>query len=220
MGSKSYVRPGKAQNRVSIRERRDMMAEFSAKLKRQVQLLVAFGYKDAILSLNVIQKNVPTNIRTLQRDIKELSEAGFLKAYYDRAERRYRGKINIVESFDEFPPEKRKHYQMIEHFLDILWDMECLTPREVEYSLDIHHRNRDLYEFWIEEGKIDPKPVPDDIMLDRELGADKVYFKMFPGAEQKDFERDLRFLEEIGYPIRYDEELDVYYKDISEFLKT
>ena len=194
------------------------MAEYSSKLKRQVLLLVIFGHKRSIIDLEVIQKSVSINIRTLQRDINELSEAGFLEANYDRAEKRYRGEVYLPNSLDNIPSEKRKFYQDMERFVEIIFNMECLTYSDIDYSLDILHMNEDMRLFWIEDGKYGPEPEDEDLRLDRELSADKVYYEMFPGTGKKEFERDLKFLKDIGYPIEYDEELDVYYKDFPEEL--
>ncbi len=194
------------------------MTEYNSKLKRQVLLLVIFAHERSIIDLEVIQKSVSMNIRTLQRDINELSEAGFLKASYDRTGKRYRGEVYFPDSLDHIPAEKRKYYQNMIRFMEIIFHMDCLTYRDIEYSLDILHMNIDQHFVWIEDGKYGPEPKYEDIRLDKELSADKVYHELFPGAGKKEFERDLRFLREIGYPIEYDEELGIYYKDFPEEL--
>ncbi len=190
------------------------MAEYNSKLKRQVLLLAIFDHEEAIIDIDVINMNMPINVRTLQRDIKELSEAGFLDVSYDRVRERYDGVVFTPEYLPELPPKQKRHFENIKHFEKILFEMDCLDERDIEKALDNLHYNEDIYEFWEEDDWQPPKYV--DIGLERDLAADKVYFRMFPKASRKDFDRDLKLLAEIGYPIEYDEELNVYYKDFPE----
>ncbi|MCR5685892.1 MAG: hypothetical protein K6G81_10825 [Lachnospiraceae bacterium] len=194
------------------------MTGYSSKLKRQVLLLVIFGHVNSIIDLEVINKSVPMNIRTLQRDINELSEAGFLDVSFDRVGKCYQGEVYIPETFSGIPDEKRKYYQNMARFVRIIFDMECLTYSEIDEALFQLHYYKDMYEFWIEDDKYGPEPKCEDLKIDESLSADKAYYRMFPQLGKKDFEKDCEFLRDIGYPIEYDEELDVYYKNFPEEL--
>lgn len=194
------------------------MAGYGSKLKRQVLLLVIFTHVNSIIDLEVINKSVSVNIRTLQRDFNELSEAGFLDVKYDSVGRRYQGEVHIPEGFSEIPVEKRKYYRDMAHFFRIIFEMECLTRREIDDALSRLHEYKEMYDFWIEDDKYGPEPQCEDLKIDENLSADKAYYRMFPQSGKKDFKRDCAFLRDIGYPIEYDEELDVFYKDFPEEL--
>ncbi len=196
------------------------MAEYSLKLKRQVTLLAIFDHDEAIIDLNVINKNVSINIRTLQRDIKELSAAGFLDVHYDHIREMYDGTVFVPERLPVMPPKQRKHFEAVRHFEKIILEMDCLDERDIEKSLENLHFNQESYEDWLEDDCI-YKGAPHyvEVDLDEELSADKVYHKMFPESDKRSFQKDRRFLEDIGYPIEYNEELKVYYKRFPEELK-
>ena len=196
------------------------MREYSSKLKRQVALMAVFDHDEAIICLDVICKNVPgINIRTLERDIKELNEAGFMDVKYDRAEKTWSGLVRIPDKAPELSPKRRKDFDDLVHFEKILFTMRCFTYRDAEMALDELHEYKDMHDFWEEDDMFGPEPVYMKKYLNEELSVDKAYFRLFPDAEMDDFEKDVNFLRDIGYPIEYDKELQVYYADFPELLR-
>ena len=162
------------------------------KAQRQILLLIVFSHVESIIDLDVIKLNVPTDIRTLQRDIKELTAAGFLKIMYNRKENRYSGKVFIPRTISAIDDRKRGYFEVVRHYEKMIFGK---TER---YCFEPEYRG----------------PI-----MNKELSADRVYFKMFPNAREDDFKRDVRFLREIGFPIDYCERLKIYYIDFPEKLE-
>ncbi len=195
------------------------MGEYSSKLKRQAALLAVFEHDEAIICLDVIRNNVPgINIRTLERDIRELNEEGFTDVNYDRAERTWSGWVGIPDKVPELSSKRRKDFDSLVHFEKILFTMNCLTCEDIERARDELHEYLDMCDFWEEDDRFGPEPVYEKKYLNEAMSADKAYFRLFPENGMADFEKDVRFLREIGYPIEYDEELKVYYTDFPHLL--
>ena len=190
------------------------------KIQRQILLLMVFSHKESIIDLDVIKLNVPIDIRTLQRDIKELTEAGFLKVSYDRRENRYLGSVFVPKTIDAKDEKKQRYFERIRHYEKMIFSMyECITIDLVEDIIS----ELDIYEYmhrdWEKTGRFFYEPEYRGPDLDRELSADEVYFKLFPKAKDSDFMKDICFLKEIGFPIDYCEKLDVYYTDFPDALE-
>ncbi len=195
------------------------MGEYSSKLKRQVALLTVFAHREAIKSFNVIRKNVPNiTLRTLERDIKELNEAGFMDVKYYKTDRIWHGEVYIPDKAPEMSLKRRKDFDNLVHFEYILFTMKSLEFDEVDNALYKLHQYQEMYEWWEEDDKYGPEPKYDKADLNEDISADKAYFRIFPNATKADFEKDVRFLCDIGYPIEYSEELNVYYTNYPEQL--
>ena len=96
--------------------------------------------------------------------------------------------------------------------------MKSLEFDEVDNALYKLHQYQEMYEWWEEDDKYGPEPKYDKADLNEDISADKAYFRIFPNATMADFEKDVRFLCDIGYPIEYSEELNVYYTNYPEQL--
>jgi len=49
-----------------------------------------------------------------------------------------------IQFLDNIPSEKRKLYQDMERFVEIIFNMERLKYSDIDYSLDILHMNEDM----------------------------------------------------------------------------
>ena len=189
-----------------------------SKMQRQVLLLTIFSHEESVIDLEVINKNTPMDIRTLQRDISELTAAGFLDVRFDKRNKCYTGEVYIPRSLPDLDERKRKYFEKILHYERMIFGISmCLEVDLIEdilFEMQLFEWN---YQGWAEEcGIPEFEPRYSGPVLDNELSADSVYFKMFPNAKEKDFKKDIQFLKGIGYTIEYCEELKVYFIDFPE----
>ncbi|MCR5605157.1 MAG: hypothetical protein K6G27_15860 [Lachnospiraceae bacterium] len=189
-----------------------------SKMQRQVLLLTIFSHEESIIDLEVINKNTPIDIRTLQRDINELTAAGFLEVRFNKRSKCYVGEVYIPHSLHDIDEKKRKYFEGVLHYERMIFGLgKCLELDQVHDVLFEMQLFEWMYQDWAEEcGIPELEPKYSGPVLDNELSADRVYFKMFPDANEKDLKKDIQFLNGIGYAIEYCEELKVCYIDFPE----
>ncbi len=191
-----------------------------SKIQRQILLLTIFSFEESIIDLDVIKLNVSIDIRTLQRDIKELTEAGFMDVCFDRKENRYSGKVYIPVSFAQFDEKKQRYYEKVRHYEIMIFGMyESLASELVDEAVSELELHDYLYEKWIKDGKDGYEPEYRGPVINEEFSADRVYFRLFPKASKDDFLQDVQFINDIGFYVGFCERLKVYYTDFPEVLE-
>ena len=161
-------------------------------------------------------------IRMLQRDLKDLRDAGVINVKYDKEENNY----VIVDDgcFDESAPTRRKEHLTRLHRLATLinnlseTDIEELehyesAVEEYYYSIELfseipegeteyeRYEREDLLEFTLEEG-LPEKPVLADLKAE--------YYALFPDSYERKRQRDFKALSDAGFKIEYNQTFKAY----------
>ena len=168
------------------------------------------------------EKDFGIGTRMLQRDLKDLRDAGVINVKYDKATDNY---VRVDDGhFDESAPARRKEHLTRLHRLATLianlteTDMEELEHYEsaVEeyYSCielfseipegeteDERYERENLLAFTLEEG-LPEKPVLADLKAE--------YYELFPDSYERKRQRDFKALSDAGFEIEYDKKYQAY----------
>ena len=142
-------------------------------MQRQVLLLIIFSHEESIIDLEMINKNTPIDIRTLQRDMNDLSMAGFLDVRFDKGEKRYVGEVYIPNHLPDIDARKRKHFEDILHYEKMIFAMgNCLERDFIEDVLFEMDLFESLHKDWSEEcGLSEFEPEYSGMALDPNLSV-------------------------------------------------
>ena len=170
-------------------ERRELVAAKELKqLERQLILYDIFQTNDEDTRMSTIKYHLPgINVRTLQRDIKDLTDAGVLQVYFSRdkdayinyeeyrnisgysegIQKRIMRKRRLVGKNEEVSPKKREHLERLKRLTKF---MECIGCEK----------------------------------------ANELYFELFPEATERMRKRDFEVLRHIGFIAGFDSEENDY----------
>lgn len=162
----------------------DMLMENTIELKkieRQVLLYeVLSGSK--ITDKEFIFSYLPIGNRMLERDMKDLSDAGLINLRFDRKRKCYvKNEKEYIIDGSEWTEVKRRHLKRLYrlcHLIDNLQNDEVI---------------------WNEE-----------FIREEKMTAAKSYREMFPECSPRTMQKDFVTLNRIGYPIKYDRKLRYY----------
>ncbi|MBR4758862.1 MAG: hypothetical protein IK078_01760 [Lachnospiraceae bacterium] len=154
--------------------------------------------------------------RMLQRDLKDLRDAGALCLRYDKKERNY---IPAKEDpvFDESAVGRRRQHLLRLRRLTTLIDQ---LERTDMHALDLYMGDLEIYEFYKESMIDDPENFPPEDLGDPpempEMADIKAsYYSLFPDSNERKRQRDFAALNEAGFEIYYSHRLGVFIFDES-----
>ena len=172
--------------------------------------------------LEELKNDFGIGTRMLQRDLKDLRDAGVINVKYDKKENNY----VIVDDgcFDESAPARRKEHLTRLHRLATL--INNLTETDIEelehyesaveeyyYSIELfseipegeteyeRYEREDLLELTLEEG-LPEKPVLADLKAE--------YYALFPDSYERKRQRDFKALSDAGFEIEYNRMFKAY----------
>lgn len=152
-----------------------------SKLERQLLLYEVF-LRFLGLELETILQVLPLERRMLQRDVKDLTDAGLIKVRFDKKSKQY---IRIFESKefvgDDSKISRHKHLLRLQRLgilITSLWNDEISSDEK--YVRSNYHSCKD------------------------------VYTQLFPNVSDSTMQRDFRVLNRIGYHIVYNRKLRYY----------
>lgn len=165
------------------------------KLHRQIHLYLLLthdGNEGFHGRREIFRKRLASNVRMIQRDIRDLTDAGLLRVKYNSKRDTY---FLTEYGFDpEFQIDKsiseshRKHLNKIRR-LCILWEkLDAAEPFEISRY---------------EEGGLD---LPPSGFLD----ARTSYHKLFPEISEGTMRRDFKILEDIGFSLIYNRKYKIF----------
>ena len=158
-------------------------------IERQLILYDIFRSNDEDTKVSTIMHLLPgINIRTLQRDIRDLMDAGLLFVYYSRDREAY---INYGED------------------IDLSFYSESIQKRiakKREAMKEVKEVSKRRQEHFKRLSRLIALMCAPDIYNN----AIEVYFEMFPDATERMRKRDFEILRHIGFNAGYDKETDAY----------
>ena len=170
-----------------------MAARNLKQLERQLILYDIFQTNDEDTRLDTIKLHLPgIKMRTLQRDIKDLTDAGVLQVYFSRDKEAY----IIYDEYRDISCYSEGIQKRIERKRKLAGKNEEVSPKKKEHL----ERLRRLT----------------TLMGCADCGnANKLYFELFPEATERMRKRDFEVLRHIGFIAGfYEEEYDyVIYRD-------
>lgn len=183
------------------------------KLERQILLYELMSNENAYHGRQeVFHRHLASNLRMLQRDLKDLRDAGLLNMKYDRTHDQYNSILNDNEplTFNDTVTGRRRGHLLRLRRLCILYSrLETTDPNDLanyendmeEYKYARKHPKEYLPE-WIVE------PVLPELICAR-----KQYSVLFPDVSERTMWRDFNVLDNIGMTIKYYRKYGVYLLD-------
>lgn len=151
------------------------------KTERQLFLFEVFCWFH-LLDLETIQAVIPIDRRMLQRDVKDLTDAGLINVTFSRKEHSYvKSPEKGVFRGDEESPARNRHLKALHRLGTLITD---------------------LYN--------DPIDAGEPYDRKKYTSCKEVYEEMFPDVSQRTRQRDFKTLCRLGYPIRYNREIRYY----------
>ena len=170
-----------------------MAARVLKQIERQLILYDIFQQNDEDTRLSTIMFHLPgMNMRTLQRDIKDLTDAGLLQVYFSRDKNAY---INYDE-YRDISCYSEGIQKRITKKRKIAGENEDVSPKKKEH-LERLKRLTKLMSCEVYEKAVE------------------LYFELFPDATERMRKRDFEVLRHIGFYAGFDSEQNAYviYRD-------
>lgn len=184
------------------------MADREPKINRQIFIyhIIKGNKYNGPEDINAI---IPVKIRTLQRDIKDLTDAGLIKVKYDKKEGIYKSALKDGETlkFNENVTGRRRDHLLKLYRLCYLSDNLESTPYEDIRKYELEYEE---HEFILEDARENPEeyeglsddffdpPKPPEIKDAREH-----YRTLFPGLSVRTMLRDFKIMNHTGMDIHY-----------------
>ncbi len=158
------------------------------KLERQLLVFDVISHCE-VTEYVEITSLIPISTRTIQRDVKDLTDAGLIRVEFSKKENGY---VHIGEP--ELNPsipdgKKKKHLQDLYRLGTLMWNLTS-SPEDLaeEKEIDLELEYGEGESFLTEEKKTKQRYTAVDS-----------YCELFPGASEKDWKRDFEILSRIGY---------------------
>ena len=184
------------------------------KIERQISLFMLMYDEEAFHGRReVFHRGLASNLRMLQRDMRDLTDAGLLKMKYDAQHDQYIGKTIQTEKF-EINPEatgrRRQHLLRLHRLCVLLYDLEGSESSVVEdYEDSLYYYQEDL-----KDARIHPEEYSEDELIKPELprlsDARDSYRHLFPECCSKTMHRDFEMLKKFGVEVKYYPRYKVY----------
>lgn len=156
--------------------------------------------------------------RMIQRDLKDIRDAGLLKLKYNKKEKNYihGGEASFTQK--AIKPRRREHLLRLRRLCTLMTCLEGPDFEEVDsYETALHD-----YECSLRDSKEDPEAFPPDEIGEPPKLPDfpdikAQYETLFPGLSLRTLQRDFQTLSKAGYTITYRPEYKAYViKDLIE----
>ncbi|NLK28557.1 MAG: hypothetical protein GX306_09485 [Clostridiales bacterium] len=166
------------------------------KTERQLYLYEIF-YRCLIVEINEITRIIPAGKKMIERDIKDLTDAGLINVKYSPVNRGYikNGEpleLNVAASTDR----RVAHLIRLNRLGTLMFNLEFKeTPAWEMIGVedeDYFHDNED------------------------QVSCISAYKELFPTTSERTRQRDFKTLCNIGYTVKYDNQEKYYYKDFPE----
>ncbi|MBR4758677.1 MAG: HTH domain-containing protein [Lachnospiraceae bacterium] len=173
-----------------------------SKMTRQLQIYYTLTHA-RIIGPGDIMKDFGISRRMLQRDLKDLRDAGLLNISYDRAADNY---ITTYDaSFDETSQNRRRQHLLRLYRIGTL--IRNLGQTDME-ELHMYETLLEEYEDAVLESGKDPEQNPPEYIPDKperpELADLKAeYYTFFPDSNERTRQRDFEEMNRAGFRIYY-----------------
>lgn len=152
------------------------------KIERQVLLYEVLSWSK-IADKEYIFSYLPMGNRMLERDMKDLSDAGLINLRFDRKRKCYvKNEKEYFIDDSEWTEVRRRHLNRLYRLCHLICNLQNDEVR------------------WDEE-----------FIRDEKITAARSYREMFPECSPRTMQKDFVTLNRIGYPIKYDRKLRYYY---------
>ncbi len=153
-----------------------------SQVERQLLLYELFMFNSESVSKELIKRCLPISGRMLQRDLKDLTEAGLISAKYSRTEKAY-----------------------IQHPGSAVFNPGKAAGRRLAHLERLHRLGVSM------KSLANDDIVTDEVFDRKKLKPIKQsYEELFPGIHDRTRQRDFIVLSNIGYPIEYIKEYRYY----------
>lgn len=151
------------------------------KIERQVLLYEVLS-RSEIPDKKYIFSYLPIGNRMLERDMKDLSDAGLINLRFDRKKKCYvKNEKEYIIDDSEWTEAKRRHLKRLYRICHLI---DNLQNDEVTWN--------------------------EEFIREEKMTAAKSYREMFPECSPRTMQKDFATLNRIGYPIEYDRKLRYY----------
>ena len=181
------------------------------KIIRQVRLYhYLVWHKDGYRGPKELKQFLHADTRMVQRDLKDIRDAGLLKLKYTRTDNNYIAGGEAVFT-QKATPRRRKHLLRLRRLCILMDQLEGPDLDEVdEYESALFD-----YQCSLKDSKEDPELFPPDEIEDPPERPDfpdvkAQYEALFPGLSTRIRQRDFAVLSKAGYTITYRPEFKAY----------
>lgn len=176
------------------------------KLERQLLMYDIF-FQCTVIEFVEITNLLPINKKMIERDIKDLTDAGLISVAFSKKENGYihSGKPKFCET--ETNERRKEHLTRLSRLATLMRELDSNWSDEHEEDLELLARGDDedaSYLEYLEEKKDDYYTAVDS------------YYELFPDASEEDWKRDFETLNRIGYTIYCTEKGNYYTNDMFE----
>ena len=144
----------------------------------------------------VFHHGLVNNLRMLQRDMKDLTDAGLIKMKYDAKHDQYTGKTIQTENFEIAPKatgRHRQHLMRLHRLCVLLYGLKSSEPSVI----DDYEANLFYYQENLEDARLHPKDYSEYDLIKPELlklnDAKDCYRNLFPECCSKTMHRDFLY---------------------------
>ena len=153
-----------------------------SQIERQLLLYELFMVNSESVSKELIKRCLPISDRMLQRDLKDLTEAGLISVKYSKTEKAY-----------------------IQHPESTVFNPGKAAGRRLAHLERLHRLGVSM------KSLVNDDIVTDEVFDRKKLKSIKQsYEELFPGIHDRTRQRDFTVLSNIGYPIEYIREYRYY----------
>jgi len=183
------------------------------KLERQILLYDLMSDEYAFHGRQeVFRRRFVSNLRMLQRDLKDLRDAGLLSMKYDSTHDQYNSNLGKNETLtfnDAVTGRRRSHLLRLRRLCILYSCLETSDPDDlVNYEIEVKD-----YKY----AKKHPEEYPPEWIVEPSfpelICARKQYFALFPNVSERTMWRDFNVLKHLGMPIKYYRKYGVYLLD-------
>lgn len=174
------------------------------KMIRQIRLYhYLTRHADGYRGPEELKSFLSADTRMIQRDLKDIRDAGLLKLKYDKKSNNY---VNDGEAVftRKAKARRREHLLRLRRLCILMEQLEGPDPEEV----DQYESAQSDYEYSLECSREDPKTFPPDELEDPPPPPDfpdvkAQYEALFPGQSPRTRQRDFKTLTSAGWTITY-----------------
>lgn len=171
------------------------------KLERQLLMYDIFS-QCTVIEFVEITNLLPINKKMIERDIKDLTDAGLISVTFSKKENGYihSGEPKFCET--ETNERRKEHLMRLVRLATLMRELDSNWSDDYEEMLELEIKEGETY--FSEAEKLTHYTAVD------------CYYELFPDASEKDWKRDFETLNHIGYTIYCTEKGNYYTSDMFE----
>ncbi len=182
------------------------------RIYRQIRLYhYLIRHQDGYRGPNELKHFLSADTRMIQRDLKDIRDAGLLNLKYKKKDDNYIDSKEAVFTQKAITSRRREHLLRLRRLCTLMTQLEGPDLEEV----DNYERARYDYECSLKYSREDPENFPPEEIEDPPELPDfpdikAQYEALFPGQSQRTRQRDFKTLSKAGYQITYRPEYKAY----------